>query len=211
MPTASQRSTFLSFQRSRSGSSIVLSSYGMGDEFGCRLTRRKTRLRSGSRARSPRLSHGTRRRDTSFGIGTLRMGQSSCSVCAPWVFETGRLHSDHPGEIGHAPLLRGAYDAVSGHGTQPVMRMEPAFYRNIHQSKSDSSLCGAHRSPKSRQASARRFWKSFRKPDELLGRSVERVHLKLDVRWTALKRPFQELLRNRISEAKYRAPEKAAL
>ena len=37
MPTASQRSTFLSFQRSRSGSSIALSSYGMDDEFGCRL------------------------------------------------------------------------------------------------------------------------------------------------------------------------------
>jgi hypothetical protein len=37
MPTASKRSTFLSFQRSRSGSSIVLSSYGMDDEFGCRL------------------------------------------------------------------------------------------------------------------------------------------------------------------------------
>ena len=37
MPTASRRSTFLSFQRSRSGSSIVLSSYGMDDEFGCRL------------------------------------------------------------------------------------------------------------------------------------------------------------------------------
>jgi len=37
MPTASQRSTFLSCQRSRSGSSIVLSSYGMDDEFGCRL------------------------------------------------------------------------------------------------------------------------------------------------------------------------------
>ena len=35
MPTASQRSTFLSFQRSRSGSSIVLSSYGTDDEFGC--------------------------------------------------------------------------------------------------------------------------------------------------------------------------------
>ena len=37
IPTASQRSTFLSFQRSRSESSIVLSSYGMDDEFGCRL------------------------------------------------------------------------------------------------------------------------------------------------------------------------------
>jgi hypothetical protein len=37
MPTASRRSTFLSFQRSRSRSSIVLSSYGMDDEFGCRL------------------------------------------------------------------------------------------------------------------------------------------------------------------------------
>ena len=45
----------------------------------------------------------------------------------------------------------------------------------------------------------------------LLGRSVERVHLKFGVRWTARKRPFQELLRNRISEAKYGAPEKAAL
>jgi hypothetical protein len=37
MPTVSRRSTFLSCQRSRSGSSIVLSSYGMDDEFGCRL------------------------------------------------------------------------------------------------------------------------------------------------------------------------------
>ena len=37
MPTASRRSTFLSCQRSRSRSSIVLSSYGMDDEFGCRL------------------------------------------------------------------------------------------------------------------------------------------------------------------------------
>ena len=27
------------------------------------------------------------RRDTSFGIGTSRTGQSSCSVCAPWAFE----------------------------------------------------------------------------------------------------------------------------
>ncbi len=41
---------------------------------------------------------GSGRRDISFGIGTLRMGQSSCSVCAPWVFETGRFHSDHPGK-----------------------------------------------------------------------------------------------------------------
>jgi putative tricarboxylic transport membrane protein len=37
MPTASQRSTFLSCQRSRSESSIALSSYGMDDDFGCRL------------------------------------------------------------------------------------------------------------------------------------------------------------------------------
>jgi hypothetical protein len=37
MPTASRQSTFLSFQRSRSGSSMVLSSYSMDDEFGCRL------------------------------------------------------------------------------------------------------------------------------------------------------------------------------
>src|ERR1017187_6574495 len=37
MPTASRRSTFLSFQRSRSGSSIVLSSYDTGDDFGYRL------------------------------------------------------------------------------------------------------------------------------------------------------------------------------
>jgi hypothetical protein len=50
------------------------------------------------------------------------------------------------------------------------------------------------------QVSARRFWKSFFKPEELLGRSVERVHLKLDVRWTALKHLFQGLLRNRISK-----------
>ena len=37
MPTASRRSTFSSCQRSRSRSFIVLSSYGMDDEFGCRL------------------------------------------------------------------------------------------------------------------------------------------------------------------------------
>ena len=37
MQTALRRSTFLSFQRSRSGFSIVLLSYGMDDEFGCRL------------------------------------------------------------------------------------------------------------------------------------------------------------------------------
>src|SRR5665811_1218937 len=37
MLTASRRSTFLSFQRLHSGSSIVLSSYDMDDEFGCRL------------------------------------------------------------------------------------------------------------------------------------------------------------------------------
>jgi hypothetical protein len=53
----------------------------------------KPRLRSGSRTRSPGLSHGTRRRDTSFGIGTPRTGQSLCSVCAPWAFEIGRLRS----------------------------------------------------------------------------------------------------------------------
>ena len=46
---------------------------------------------------------------------------------------------------------------------------------------------------------------------ELFRRLVERVHLKLRFRWTAQKHPFQELLRNRISEAKYRAPEKAVL
>jgi hypothetical protein len=38
MLTASQRSTCLSFQRLRSGSSIALSSYGMDDDFWCRLT-----------------------------------------------------------------------------------------------------------------------------------------------------------------------------
>ena len=37
MPTASQRLISLSCQRSRSGSSIVLSSYGTDDVFGCRL------------------------------------------------------------------------------------------------------------------------------------------------------------------------------
>ena len=37
MPTALRRSTFLSCQRLRSRSSIVLSSYGMDGEFGCRL------------------------------------------------------------------------------------------------------------------------------------------------------------------------------
>jgi hypothetical protein len=37
MPTASRRSTFLSSRRSRSGSSIVLSSCGMDDGFGYRL------------------------------------------------------------------------------------------------------------------------------------------------------------------------------
>ena len=42
--------------------------------------------------------HGTTRRDTSFGIGTHRTGQSSCSGCAPWAFEIGRLRSDHPGK-----------------------------------------------------------------------------------------------------------------
>ena len=40
----------------------------------------------------------TMRRDTSFGIGTPRMDPSSCSVCTPWVFEIGRLRSDHPGK-----------------------------------------------------------------------------------------------------------------
>jgi hypothetical protein len=81
MPTASRRLTFLSCQRSRSGSSIVLSSYGMDDEFGCRLARRQTRLRSGSRAGSPRLFHGTRRRDTSFGSGHL-VRASLCAASA---------------------------------------------------------------------------------------------------------------------------------
>jgi hypothetical protein len=37
-------------------------------------------------------------RDTSFGIETPRTDQSSCSVYAPWAFEIGRLHSDHPGK-----------------------------------------------------------------------------------------------------------------
>jgi hypothetical protein len=55
-------------------------------------------VHTGSRARSPRLSHGTTRRDTSPGIGTPRTGQSSCSVCSPWVFEIGRLRSDHLGK-----------------------------------------------------------------------------------------------------------------
>jgi SAM-dependent methyltransferase len=40
-----------------------------------------------------------KRRDTSFGIGTPRTGQSSCSGCAPWAFEIGRLRSDHPGRM----------------------------------------------------------------------------------------------------------------
>jgi hypothetical protein len=48
--------------------------------------------------RSPRLSHGTRRLDISFGTGTARMGQSSCSVCAPWAFEIGRLRFDRLGK-----------------------------------------------------------------------------------------------------------------
>src|ERR1022692_1678538 len=56
-------------------------------------------LRSGSRARSSRLSHGTTRRDISSGIGTPRMGQSSLNVCAPWVFEIDRLRSAHPGKM----------------------------------------------------------------------------------------------------------------
>jgi hypothetical protein len=45
------------------------------------------------------LSHGTMRRDTSFGIGTPPTGQPLFSVYAPWAFEIGRLRSDHPGKM----------------------------------------------------------------------------------------------------------------
>src|SRR5450759_3005496 len=51
------------------------------------------------------------RRDTSFGIGTPRTGQSSCSVCAPWAFEIGRLRSDHPGKT---LTLRGSLARSAG-------------------------------------------------------------------------------------------------
>jgi hypothetical protein len=33
---------------------------------------------------------------TSFGIGTPRMAQSSCSVCAPWAFATGPIAPRSP-------------------------------------------------------------------------------------------------------------------
>src|SRR5450631_3985693 len=45
------------------------------------------------------------------GAATPRTGQSSCSVCAPWVFEIGRLCSDHPGKT---LTLRGSLARSAG-------------------------------------------------------------------------------------------------
>ena len=55
-------------------------------------------MRSGSRVRLPRRSHGTMRLNTSSGIGTGRMDRSSCDVCALWAFAIGRSPRDHPGK-----------------------------------------------------------------------------------------------------------------
>jgi hypothetical protein len=52
-----------------------------------------------SRAKSPRRSRGTTRRDILFGIETPRMVQSSCSRSVQWAFETVRSHPDRPGKM----------------------------------------------------------------------------------------------------------------
>src|SRR6202043_580728 len=98
-PTASRRSTSLSCRRSPSKFCIVLSLCATDDDFGCRLALRQTQPRRGSRARSPRRSRGTTRRDISFGIETPRMVPSFCSGSVQWTFGTIRSHPDRPGKM----------------------------------------------------------------------------------------------------------------
>src|SRR6202161_3342110 len=97
--TASRRSTSLFCRRSHSKFCIVLSLCATDDDFGCRFAWRRTHPRSGSRAKSPRRSRGTARRDISFGIETPRMVQPSCSGSVQWAFGTIRSHPDRPGKM----------------------------------------------------------------------------------------------------------------